>query len=356
MVFYGGGFIQGSASFTLPPPAYPVLNVSAASDVVFIYPNYRVNAFGFLPGREIVEDPHSDTNAGLLDQRAAIRWANRYAVHFGGDPDRIGIWGQSAGGGSVVAQVIADPDFDAAAPRGAGTGARFRTALASSPFWPRTYGAASPEAQWIYDTVANRTGCAGGGGSSGGSLACLKRADVQAIRDASLFVAGAHRYGTSSYTWAPVLDGRFLPRSLVEATAGAEKRVNIEAGFAMYNTHEGENFTPAGLGTEEAYDAWLAGFLPGLSVDDVAEVKRAYPVVGSTETMGYNSSATAAGLVYRDVVLACPAYWIAGAATKGSWLGEYTIAPAKHASDVYWVRNPSELWCLCTLETETEEY
>ena len=354
MVFYGGGFVQGSASFRLPPPAYPVLNVSAASDLVFVYPNYRVNAFGFLPGREIVEDPHSDTNAGLLDQRAAIRWANRYAAHFGGDPDRIGIWGQSAGGGSVVAQAIADADFDAAAPRGIGAGARFRTALASSPFWPRTYGAASPEAQGIYDTVANRTGCAGGGSSS--SLACLKRADVQAIRDASLFVAGGHRYGTSSYTWAPVLDGGFMPRGLVEATAGPEKRVNMEAGFSVYNTLEGENFTPpAGVGTEAAYDAWLAGFLPGLSGDDMAEVKGAYPVVGSTETMGYNSSATAAGLVYRDVVLACPAYWTAGHAARGSWLGEYTIAPAKHASDVYWVGDLSELWCLCTLEMETGE-
>ncbi|KAH8890970.1 carboxylesterase [Thozetella sp. PMI_491] len=333
VVFYGGGFIQGSASFTLPPSAYPVLNVSATTDLVFIYTNYRVNAFGLLPGRAVVDDPHSDTNVGLLDQRAAIYWANKYAAQFGGDPDNVAIWGQSAGGGSVVSQVIGDHDFDRSCPRGTGTGARFRKALASSPFWPKTYSATSPEAEWIYDTMVNRTGCRD---AEGGSLACLKRADVQTIRDASLYVASSHTYNTSSYTWAPVIDGKFLKRSLVEAAAGPDKKVNIEVGFGMYNTHEGENFLPGGLSTLEGYDAWLKGFLPGLGSKDLDDVKAVYPVVGTTETLSYNSSTTAASLVFRDVVLACPAFWMAGAAPRGSWLGEYTIAPAKHASDTTW--------------------
>jgi carboxylesterase type B len=92
VVFYGGAFIQGSASFTVPPSAYPVLNVSASSDLIFIYANYRINAFGFLAGREIDADyPASHANAGLLDQRAVIRWANRYAAAFGGDGGNVTI-------------------------------------------------------------------------------------------------------------------------------------------------------------------------------------------------------------------------------------------------------------------------
>lgn len=75
VVFYGGAYIQGSASFsTLPPSAYPVLDVSAATELMFVYPNYRTNAFGFLPGREVGEDQEgSDLNPGLLDQDAAIK-------------------------------------------------------------------------------------------------------------------------------------------------------------------------------------------------------------------------------------------------------------------------------------------
>lgn len=75
VVFYGGAYIQGSASFGIPPSAYPVLNVSVTeTDLVFVYANYRTNAFGFLPGREIGEDREgSDLNPGLLDQDAAIK-------------------------------------------------------------------------------------------------------------------------------------------------------------------------------------------------------------------------------------------------------------------------------------------
>jgi carboxylesterase type B len=338
VVFYGGGFIQGSASFTLPPSAYPVLNVSTASDMVFVYPNYRTNAFGLLAGAEVLNDPGSDTNAGLLDQRAAIRWANKYAAAFGGDPDNVAIWGQSAGGGSVVAQVIAEQDFD-------GTkGGRFVKALASSPYWAKTYDADSPEAQWNYDTLVNRTGC----GSARDTLACLKGLDVQTIRDASLYITTTHVYNTSSYTWAPVIDGKFLKRRLTVAVD--EGKVNSKVGFGMYNTHEGETFIPGGLGSatnsgspafnssDASFDAWLKGFLPGLRRCELDAVKRYYPKSGSSEMIpSYEGWYTAAGLIYRDVVLACPAYWMAGAQPDKGWLGEYSIAPAKHASDVYWV-------------------
>jgi hypothetical protein len=62
-----------------------------------------------------------------------------------------------------------------------------------------------------------------------------------------------------------------------------------------------------------------------------------YPAIGSTETISnYNTTAVRAGLIYRDSVLACPAYWMARAASNTSYVGEYTISPAKHASDVDW--------------------
>lgn len=296
--------------------------------MVFIYPNYRVNAFGLLAGKEIDADPKSDTNAGLLDQRAAIAWANKYAAQFGGDPDNVSIWGQSAGGGSVVAQVIADQDY---APGTLGSGARFTKALASSPFWDKTYEATAPEAQWNYDTLVNRTGCA----DALDTLACLKEADVQDIRDASLYIAGSHQYNTSSFTWAPVVDGKLIPKPLSQVAKG---EVNADYAFGMYNTHEGENFIPGDLNSVATFDAWLAGFLPGLSKCQLDSVRKLYPEVGSTETLpSYNTTTIRAGLIFRDVVLACPAYWMAGAAPGGSWLGEYSISPAKHASDTYWV-------------------
>lgn len=119
----------------------------------------------------------------------------------------------------------------------------------------------------------------------------------------------------------------------------------------MYNTNEGENFIPPGLadanntGTPpfnssvESFDNWLSGYMPGLSEDDLDKVKTLYPPAGSSEAIAsYNDSYTRAALIFRDSVLACPGYWMAGAASKGSYLGEYSISPAKHGSDTIYVR------------------
>ncbi|KAF6815930.1 carboxylesterase [Colletotrichum sojae] len=331
VTFYGGGFIQGSASFNIPPSAYPILNVSTSSDMMFIYPNYRTNAFGLLPGKEIAADPSSDLNPGLLDQEAVLKWTQKHVASFGGDPDDVTVWGQSAGGGSVLAQALG---------RG-GKQKLFRKAMASSPFWPKTYRYDSAEAQALYDELARRTGCAGPD-----SLACLKRAEVQTIRDASLAISSSHQYNTSTFTWSPVIDGEFLQEPLSEATA--KGNVNMELAFALHNTHEGENFIPPGFqgaadagsppfnSSEASFDAWLRGFLPGFKECEIEAVKKLYPESGVTETISYNTTYVRAGLIYRDVVLSCPAYWFSGSASKGGWLGEYSLNPSKHASDTVW--------------------
>lgn len=67
----------------------------------------RTNIFGF-PG--IPDRPSEETNPGFLDQRLALDWVRRNIAHFGGDPDRVTIFGQSAGASSVDAMVTLPPD------------------------------------------------------------------------------------------------------------------------------------------------------------------------------------------------------------------------------------------------------
>lgn len=161
---------------------------------------------------------------------------NKYIASFGGDPTSISIWGQSAGGGSVVAQAIARAG-QAAAPK------LFTRALASSPFWVKTYDYDAPQAQAVYDTFSTLVGC----GTGAGSLACLKNASVQSIRDASLVVDASHTYNTSSYTWAPVVDGRFLTMRLSEAVEKGE--VNMEYGCESLECFYQDHFRPWLFGT-----------------------------------------------------------------------------------------------------------
>jgi para-nitrobenzyl esterase len=78
----------------------------ARRGIVVVTINYRLNVFGFLCHPEITaESPEAPANFGHLDQQFGTRWVKRNIASFGGDPDNITIGGQSAGGGSVMAQV-----------------------------------------------------------------------------------------------------------------------------------------------------------------------------------------------------------------------------------------------------------
>ena len=331
LTFYGGGFIQGSASFTIPPSGFPVLNVSEKNDYVVVYSNYRTNVFGFLSGTKIAEHKDTDLNTGLLDQRAALEWIQKNIKKFGGDPKNVTIWGQSAGGGSVVAQAIA-------------TGNRgrklFTKAMSSSPYWPKTYRYDSKESEKLYKSIVEGVECTG----AKDEVACLKSVDVQKLRDISLNLTTSQQYTTSSFTWGPVIDDSFLTLPL--STSIKRKQLNSDLLLTSYNLHEGENFIPPGLSSATGsggfnssiagFEAWLTGYLPNLSSGDLEQLKRLYPEIGISEELAYNTSYTRAGLIYRDLQLACPAFWLSNTAREGSLI-EYTISPAKHASDtIYW--------------------
>jgi para-nitrobenzyl esterase len=95
---HGGGFGFGSAS----QPLYDGGRLAERGDVVVVTANYRLGAFGYLclpqPDRGRLG---STANAGALDQIAALHWVQDNIGAFGGDPDNVTIFGESAGGISI---------------------------------------------------------------------------------------------------------------------------------------------------------------------------------------------------------------------------------------------------------------
>lgn len=96
---YGGRFTGGYAS----DPGFDSAGLDGKGLVVVTL-NYRTGAFGFLASPELsAESGHqASRNYGLLDQISALRWVRRNIAAFGGDPNRVTIAGQSAGGASVM--------------------------------------------------------------------------------------------------------------------------------------------------------------------------------------------------------------------------------------------------------------
>lgn len=95
---HGGGYREGWSS----EPEFDAQEW-AAKDVVIVSMNYRLGVFGFLTHPELsAESPHGVSgNYGILDQIEALKWVKKNIAAFGGDPDNVMIFGQSAGGGSV---------------------------------------------------------------------------------------------------------------------------------------------------------------------------------------------------------------------------------------------------------------
>ncbi len=100
--FHGGGFTGGTGA----TPWYSGTRL-AGRGVVVVTVNYRLGALGFLDLSGLAPDrwPHG-ANVGLLDQQAALRWVRDNIAGFGGDPDRVTIFGESAGAMSTALHLV----------------------------------------------------------------------------------------------------------------------------------------------------------------------------------------------------------------------------------------------------------
>jgi para-nitrobenzyl esterase len=104
--FHGGGFSFGS-SYELP--SHEGAQMARHHDVVQISVNHRLNALGFLDVSELGGAAYEGSaNVGMTDLVAALRWVHENIANFGGDPDRVMIYGQS-GGGSKVTTLLGMP-------------------------------------------------------------------------------------------------------------------------------------------------------------------------------------------------------------------------------------------------------
>lgn len=100
--FHGGGYLIGNSH------SYDPRKLAVDGDVIVVTVNYRLGTFGFLalPSLSAETPGIQSGNFGIEDQQAALRWVQRNALAFGGDPGKVTIFGQSAGASSVCMNVV----------------------------------------------------------------------------------------------------------------------------------------------------------------------------------------------------------------------------------------------------------
>ncbi len=258
---HGGGHQFGSGGVTYESPQL------AAQGAVVVTINYRLGLYGFLAHPELAaEDPNgSSGNYGMLDQIAALEWVRDNIAAFGGDPDNVTIFGESAGGHSV-GQLMASPLSQGLFHRAiAQSGTGFYQFQATDAAYERMSG---------FDAGRNVAAMAGVSGAD--EIAALRGMSVDQLRDIALDP-------DISATLHPQIDGHVLPVSTAQVFHDGRQAAvplivgsNADEGSVLY--YMGLNPIDGGPdGQPETVQEWDA-LLAEQFGDDAANVDLAYTV------------------------------------------------------------------------------
>ncbi len=249
MVFvHGGGFSIGTGNRD-PTPLL-------AKDVVVVSMNYRLGPLGFFT----LESPVASGNQGLKDQLEAFRWVRRNIAFFGGDPDRVTIFGVSAGGMSVHLHQIS--------PQGAGL-YRGIIAQSGSALWNGA-DATTGRTESSSRRLAEHFGC-DNKYDPNSVVRCLEKVNatelVKAVQNSMNLTEDLEKSlaGKPEYAFTPVLDGAYSPNPFLPVhpfTAlelGQQKDLPFITGVAE---NEGSFFAAYLWDQLDAYNANFSYFGP----------------------------------------------------------------------------------------------
>lgn len=251
---HGGGFQLGSGSEAL----YDGGRLAVRGDVVVVAIHYRLGALGYLDLSGVGGDAWGATpNAGQLDQVAALRWVRQNVASFGGDPDNVTIFGESAGS-AAVATLLAMP-----AARGL-----FRRAIMQS-------GTANALGDRESSAKLARAFLAEFG---------LESADAAKLREipAERILKAQHRTGqlaggVRALTYSPIVDGLSVPeRPLDCVRSGGASEVEVIVGTNRDELKLFTSFTERDEIDAEKLAALVAQVLPKRAATRAAEIAGTY--------------------------------------------------------------------------------
>lgn len=234
--FHGGGFSLGAGEQA--DRATQGKRLAGEQGVVVVTINYRLGQLGFLahPALTAEQGGHSG-NYGLLDQLAALRWIKRNIAAFGGDPGRIVVHGQSAGGMSICALMasptLSDPAFVPVAERPLFHAAVLQSAPCDVPV-PALLTAEAQGARF-----AQLVGCddAANPATPAEVLACLRDPTRLTVDTARATMPPPNDFirpnaSLNEAFWGPIVDGSYVVAHPVDRIrAGTFERVPVFAGF-----------------------------------------------------------------------------------------------------------------------------
>ncbi|KFY69939.1 hypothetical protein V499_09615 [Pseudogymnoascus sp. VKM F-103] len=315
---YGGGYTAGSKTGSGNPAT--LLDSARDGDekgIIFVALNYRLGMFGWLSGPTY--QASGTANIGLHDQRLALEWVQTNIHLFGGDPNRVTVIGESAGGGSIMHQITAYGGLKGKVP--------FQQAIAQSPGW-----VPSPS-NYQNEAVFEKT-------LSFASLIAQKQVatvdDLRNLTAEQLYytnyaVTGLSNYGT--FTYGPTVDGDFAPKLPAELLLHGQfdKSLKVMLG---HNSEEGFLFASPFVTNDTTLKEYLQGSVPAIlpsALDTI--VTDLYPP-NFDGSLPYTTQLSRTSVLVSESVFTCNTRALDLAYGNNTYSYYFSVPPGLHGEDV----------------------
>lgn len=273
---HGGGFTGGSGD------VYDAEALAGENDVIVVTINYRLGALGMFAHPAIDGENHLIANYGMLDQQQALRWVKANIASFGGNPQNVTLFGESAGSIAIYAHLVSPTSNDL-----------FQKVIIQSGA-PSHISLKTAEANGA--ALAEKIGCPKD--ASADAAACLRAAPVDALIANQAIPLGI------------IEDGEILPGNVMDlAASGDFHHIPIMNGT---NRDEGNLFAAfiwdlsgAPLAAEKIDDGVAIG---AVFIPEVGYTEAYFPLVKAAyDVSKFDAPGLAAAQIMTDGVVACPA-------------------------------------------------
>ncbi|KAK0229749.1 extracellular triacylglycerol lipase precursor [Armillaria nabsnona] len=279
---YGGGFSTGTSSF-YNGSAIVARSIARGTPIIYVNFNYRLGPLGFPQGSEAASRRY--LNLGIKDQMMALEWVNKNIAHFGGNNERVTVFGQSAGG--VMTSVlllqphISNLAVSAIIQSGAAAALPFFAPERNEKAW-NTFVSSVPGCRSWVDTSF--------------SMNCLRKSNTSAILEGFREVYKDRR-AQEEFWFSPSVDGEGGLVPDLPSRLSTDIRIPFVAGT---NLDEGTEFVPSrhDLSEDEIRDivdkTYGPPTIPSAVMDDLMMLYPDVPFLGSPygtgkETFGLSS-------------------------------------------------------------------
>ncbi|MFW9879145.1 MAG: carboxylesterase/lipase family protein, partial [Candidatus Thorarchaeota archaeon] len=263
---HGGSYKTGSAY------NYDGIPLTKRGDVVVVIINYRLGPLGFL---YLPNTPNVSANVGLLDQVAALKWVKNNIIHFGGDPENVTVFGESAGAGAIcclIGMPAANGLFNRMIPQSGST----------SPLGYQK-GRAIATAQMLFSLLEIEKD----------DIDSLRRISAEEIIKAQTKMDQQVLEGGTAFTlgYSPLIDGKTLPKHPLTAVLDGEtKNIEVLHGTNKDEMRLWELWYPGVKNSEELFNRLNLMMRPmGQSEETVREIIDLYSETRENPTEIFNA-------------------------------------------------------------------